>query len=127
MICHDAAIARFGEEERIMRISLLALLMMAFALPFSAQASDVELGEKVFKKRCVVCHNPLTQKRKIGPGLQGVFDRESESGIGKLTEAKLHEWLLNPKALKSNTRMPKYGAMQDLANRQAVIDYLKTL
>jgi len=111
----------------MMRISLLALLMMAFALPMSAQAADAELGEKVFKKRCVVCHNPLTHKRKIGPGLQEVFERESEIGIGKLTEAKLHEWLENPKSLKPNTRMPKYGPMQDVEKRQAVIDYLKTL
>jgi len=111
----------------MMRISLLALLMMAFSLPVSVQAADAELGQKIFKKRCVVCHNPLTHQRKIGPGLQGVFERESESGIGALTEAKLHEWLRNPKSLKPNTRMPKYGPMQDSENRQAVIDYLKTL
>jgi len=111
----------------MMRISLLALLMAAFVIPLSAQAADAELGEKVFKKRCVVCHNPLTAQRKIGPGLKGVFERESESGIGTLTEARLHEWLQNPKSLKPNTRMPKYGPMQDDVSRQAVIDYLKTL
>jgi len=111
----------------MMRISLLALLMTAFALPLSVQAADAELGEQIFKKRCAVCHNPLTHQRKIGPGLQGVYERESESGIGKLTESRLHEWLENPKSLKPKTRMPKYGAMRDEVNRQAVIDFLKTL
>jgi cytochrome c2 len=111
----------------MIRISLLALIMTAFSMPLHALAVDAELGQKTFKKRCAVCHNPLTAQRKIGPGLQGVFGREAESGIGKLTEARLHEWLQNPKALKLNTRMPKYGPMQDAETRQAVIDYLKTL
>jgi cytochrome c2 len=111
----------------MMRISLLALLVVGFVLPMSAMAADAEMGEELFNKRCKVCHNPLTHQRKIGPGLQGVFGREAEGGIGVLSEAKLHEWLQNPKALKPNTRMPKYGPMQDVEQRQAVIDFLKTL
>lgn len=110
-----------------MRISLLVLVLFCFALPLSGFAADAELGEKIFNKRCKVCHNQLTHKRKIGPGLQGVYGREAEGGFGVLTEARLHEWLKNPKSLKPKTRMPKYGAMQDADKRQAVIDYLKTL
>lgn len=110
-----------------MRYSLIGLVIFCFALPFSGFAADAEQGEKIFNKRCKVCHNSLTQKRRIGPGLQGVFERESESGIGVLTEARLHEWLQNPKSLKPKTRMPKYGPMQDAGKRQAVIDFLKTL
>lgn len=111
----------------MMRILLLALVMVTFAMPLTAQADDAALGEETFKKRCAMCHNPLTAERKIGPGMVGVFGREAESGIGKLTESRLHEWLQNPKSLKPNTRMPKYGPMQDAGLRQAVIDYLKTL
>ncbi|MES0371657.1 MAG: c-type cytochrome [Mariprofundaceae bacterium] len=110
-----------------MRNLLLGLVAICFALPLSGFAADAELGEKIFNKRCKVCHNPLTHKRKIGPGLQGVYGRESESGVGVLTEAKLHEWLQSPKSLKPKTRMPKYGPMQDADKRQAVIDFLKTL
>ncbi|MDT8376054.1 MAG: c-type cytochrome [Mariprofundaceae bacterium] len=111
----------------MMRISLLALVFTLFAMPLYVQAADAELGEQIFNKRCAMCHNTVTAQRKIGPAMTGVFERESESGIGILTEARLHEWLENPKSLKPNTRMPKYGPMQDAANRQAVIDYLKTL
>jgi len=110
-----------------MRKSLLVLMMIGFSMPASALAEDVLSGEEIFKTRCNVCHNALTHQRKIGPGLQGVFGRESESGIGTLTEERLNQWLQNPKALKSNTRMPKYGQMQDPLQRQAVIEYLKTL
>jgi len=109
-----------------MRISLLALIMTVFAMPTAAMADATE-GEAIFKARCKVCHNPMTHQRKIGPGLQEVFGREAESGIGMLTEERLHQWLENPKALKPKTRMPKYGPMQDPIKRQAVIEYLKTL
>jgi len=110
-----------------MRNSLLVLMLIGFSMPGIALAEDTISGEDIFKARCKVCHNPLTHQRKIGPGLQEVFGRESESGIGTLTEERLHQWLQNPKALKSNTRMPKYGPMQDPLQRQAVIEYLKTL
>jgi len=110
-----------------MKKTIMAAVLLCLAMPVGAQAADAERGQEIFNTRCKVCHNPLTHKRKIGPGLQGVFGREAESGIGTLTEARIHEWLQNPKSIKPNTRMPKYGPMQDADQRQAVIDYLKTL
>ena len=110
-----------------MRNSLLALGLIGFSMPMSALAEDIIPGDELFKIRCQVCHNALTHQRKIGPGLQGVYGREAESGIGTLTEERLHQWLQNPGAIKPGTRMPKYGQMQDPLQRQAVIDYLKTL
>mgnify|MGYP005841435917 CR=1 FL=1 len=110
-----------------MRHSLLALMFIGFAMPANALAEDTISGEEIFKTRCKVCHNALTHQRKIGPGLKGVYGREAESGIGTLTEERINQWLQNPKALKPNTRMPKYGQMQDPLQRQAVIEYLKTL
>jgi len=110
-----------------MRNSFWLLALIGFIMPAEVVAEEIPAGEDIFKARCSVCHNPLTHKRKIGPGLQGVYGREAESGIGTLTEERLHQWLQNPKAIKPGTRMPKYGQMQDPLQRQAVIDYLKTL
>jgi len=110
-----------------MRYSLWLLVLAGFLMPAEIVADEALSGEEIFKTRCQVCHNALTHQRKIGPGLQGVFGREAESGIGTLTEARLHQWLQNPPAIKPGTRMPKYGQMQDPLQRQAVIDYLKTL
>ncbi len=115
-----------------MRISQFALLMTLLMAPTAIMAAEDTVseplsGEEIFKKRCKICHNALTHERKIGPGLQGVYGREAESGIGTLTEERINQWLQNPKALKPNTRMPKYGPMQDPLQRQAVIEYLKTL
>lgn len=108
-----------------MRIFLMALVAL-LAIPFAAQADDAELGKDIFMKRCKVCHN-TSADRKIGPGMQGVYGRQSESEIGSLTEETLHKWLQDPRSLKNNTRMPKYPDMQEQAKRQAVIDFLKTL
>ncbi|MFQ5581669.1 MAG: c-type cytochrome [Mariprofundaceae bacterium] len=105
-------------------IFLISILIFAFATP--VMAADAELGEKIFKRRCKVCHNQ-TYVRKVGPGLLGVVGREAESGIGTLTEARINEWIQNPRSIKPNTRMPKYNDMQDAEKRAAVIDYLKTL
>jgi cytochrome c2 len=109
-----------------MRWVMLLISVFAFAFAAPAMAADAEMGEKIFKRRCKVCHNP-GYVRKVGPGLLGVFEREAESGIGKLTETRLHEWLQNPRSVKPKTRMPKYNDMQDPEKRQAIIDYLKTL
>lgn len=108
-----------------MRILWMALAVL-LAVPASALADDSALGEQIFKKRCKVCHN-ASAERKVGPGLMGVYGREAVSGIGSLTEERLHQWLQNPRDLKPNTRMPKYAPMQDATKRQAVIDFLKTL
>lgn len=107
--------------------SLLVLMSIGFSMSGVALAEEPISGEEIFNTRCNVCHNALTHQRKIGPGLQGVYGREAESGIGTLTEERINQWLQNPKAIKPNTRMPKYGQMQDPLQRQAVIEYLKTL
>jgi cytochrome c2 len=110
-----------------MRKSLLVMMLAGFFMPGMATADEIIPGDELFKIRCKVCHNALTHQRKIGPGLQGVYGREAESGIGILNEERLHQWLQNPGAIKPGTRMPKYGQMQDPLQRQAVIEYLKTL
>lgn len=108
-----------------MRTYIMALVAVV-AMPLGAQAANAEMGHEIFNKRCKMCHNESAE-RKVGPGLRGVYGREAESGIGSLTEERLHQWLQNPRSLKSNTRMPKYADMQDDDARQSVIDFLKTL
>lgn len=53
----------------------------------------LEKGAKLFKsKTCSTCHN-LTDKKKIGPGLLGLFERLEEN---KKDEKWLKEFLKNP-------------------------------
>ncbi|MCK5505708.1 MAG: c-type cytochrome [Thermodesulfovibrionia bacterium] len=80
-------------------------------------------GEKVFKKKCKGCHT-TTAKKKMGPGLKGVFGKESTIA-GTLDDAGLTAWLKDPKAVNKKTKMPNPKLKDDQI--ASVIEYLKTL
>jgi len=48
----------------------------------SAATGDAAAGAAFAKKRCGVCHNLDSAKKKVGPGLQGVFNRKAGSMDG---------------------------------------------
>ncbi|MDH5638797.1 MAG: cytochrome c [Nitrospinota bacterium] len=88
-----------------------------------------EKAEKLFKRKCYMCHR-LSADPKVGPGLAGVTLRRSDEW--------LHEWLKSPKAMwkkgdpialelvkKYKKIMKNVGAMKDEKNRRLIIDYLK--
>ena len=88
--------------------------------------------------QCRACHQVEAGEHGIGPSLAGVFgatagtteDFEfsaamSESGMA-WNEANLHAYLANPREAMPGNVMA-YPGMRDEAQRQAVIDYLKTL
>ena len=110
-------------------ITILALLLAAFpafAADGLSKADKIALGKSIFENRCIICHNN-THVRKVGPGLEGVYGRQAESGIGILNDELLHRWLKDPRSVKPSTVMPKYGPVQDDTIRGAVIEFLKTL
>jgi cytochrome c len=122
-----------------MRVNaLVAAISIApfFASPSLAQ--DAAAGEKVFAK-CKACHVANEDKNKIGPSLKGLIGRTAgthagfkyspamvEAGKGGLVwdEAKLSEYLKDPKAMVKGTKMAFVGLKKDdeIAN---VIAYLK--
>lgn len=94
-----------------------------------AMAQDLEAGEKLFMRKCYMCHR-LSDGTKVGPGLLGVTQRRSEKW--------LHEWLENPKEMlakgdpvavelvaKYKKVMSKISAMKKEQNRIDVIAFLK--
>ena len=101
-------------------ISLAATIAL---LTVGASISFAGGGEKVFKKKCKGCHT-TTAKKKMGPGLKGVFGRDSAIA-GKLDEAGLTAWLKDPKAINKKTKMPNPKLKDDQI--ALVIEYLKTL
>jgi len=111
---------------------VLSLPGMAFA------EGDAEAGKKVFKK-CAACHVVDSDKKKVGPSLQGVIGRTAgtkegfkyskvmiaagEDGLVWDDEA-LKGYLANPKKYMKGNKMSFAGLKKeaDLAN---VIAYLK--
>ncbi len=107
------------------------------ALPTVALAQDAEAGKKVFNK-CTPCHNiGPGAKNKVGPELNGVLGRPAgsiegfnysdamkKSGI-TWDDAKLHEWLTDPKKLVPGTKMI-FPGVKDEIERDDLIAYLES-
>ena len=105
----------------------MAVLAVSSSFVF---AGDAKKGAKLFKKRCKACHT-IDGKKKVGPTLKGVADRESASkGMKgyKLDDAGMTAWLKAPKKVFPKSKMAKLfkvklkdGEIADL------VAYLKTL
>lgn len=119
-------------------IAILAAIPAVVAWAGQSQAQDAAAGEKVFAK-CKACHVADEDKNKIGPSLKGIVGRPAgahptfkyspamiDAGKGGLVwdDAKLAEYLKDPKGLVKGTKMVFPGLKKDdeIAN---VIAYLK--
>ena len=106
--------------------------------PAQAQEGDPAAGKQVFNK-CRACHDAEAEKNKVGPHLVGVVGRPAASIEGfnysanmkelaaaglVWDEAKLAEYLANPKALvpKGKMAFPGLKKEEEIAD---VIAYLK--
>ena len=94
--------------------------------------SMTQIGEKIFKNRCTICHKP-TKEKLIGPGLAQIFgsQRELEGGSSVVAnENYLRESILNPaaKIVKGypNQMTPFSGALSE-EELSGLIEYLKVL
>jgi cytochrome c len=117
---------------------VFAVISVAAMTTSHAWAQDAAAGEKVFAK-CKTCHVADQDKNKVGPSLKGVIGKQAgvhegfkyspamvEAGKAGLVwdDAKLSEYLKNPKAVVKGTKMAFPGLKKDdeIAN---VIAYLK--
>jgi|GEM_PF-1667272 len=113
----------------LIRTTLLTALLV---MPLSVQAAgSVEQGRFTFKTYCMFCHqdpeHPDESQYRIRNGLdiRGIVDGESTIGLGFLDEARLTEFLKNPKAMKADTQMMRMPMNdQQIAD---VIAYMRTL
>ena len=46
----------------------------------TAKAGDLAKGKDLFESKCIVCHIPDSNEKKIGPGLKGVKGGKLPSG-----------------------------------------------
>jgi ubiquinol-cytochrome c reductase cytochrome c subunit len=61
-----------------MSARLVAVLVVAAALPAGAHASLVQKGERLYGRYCVACHGPQGAGRSIAPSLRGVGARAAD-------------------------------------------------
>jgi len=121
-------------------IALAAAAAITLASGAAFAEGDAAKGEKVFKK-CQACHDASAEKNKVGPHLVGIVGRQAASvegykygegisakagEIGAWDEAKLMEYLADPKAfVGGKTKMAFKLSKED--ERADVVAYLKSL
>ena len=82
---------------------------------------DATKGKEVFEAKCIVCHNPDSKEKKIGPGLQGIKDGKLPSGKNATHEVILE--IVNA----GGGGMPAYKELLTDEEKTDVIAYVLTL
>ena len=111
--------------------AVLALLLMLAAAP-----AEAATGEALFNDKCGDCHtvgaasgDAPTLKGVVGRKIASLTDFQYSAALkakdGVWTEAALNAFLADPKGFAPGTAM--FGGASDPADRQAIIDYLKTV
>ncbi len=87
-----------------------------------APAADIGAGAELFQTRCSVCHFTDSRDKKVGPGLQGMFQMPAMPTSG---------WPMNEENLRKQFKtpfkeMPSFDYLKE-EEVDALIAYLKTL
>jgi cytochrome c len=120
---------------RLHGVVALGLLAAASLASAPARAANEE-GEKVFKRYCAACHTTEAGKNRVGPSLAGIVGRKAgtvpgfnyspankNSGV-EWDEAKLDEYLTDPKKFMPGNKMVFAGVKKD-DERKALVAFLK--
>lgn len=126
---------------RILTISA-AILIGAAAIAGTGALSAANVapaGKKVFNSNCAVCHSDAAKGgATIGPRLYGVVGRKAGTVKGYdyskamlnaglvWTPSNLENYIADPKKVVPGDKMP-YAGLKDVAKRDALVQYLKTL
>ena len=119
-----------------MRIILSIVAATLAAQPAFAQAADPAAGQRTFLQ-CRACHTlKAGEKHLNGPNLHRMFGSKAASKPGYAyspalakagftwTDAKLDEWLANPRSFLPGNKM-MFAGVKDPAARRNLIAYLK--
>jgi len=104
----------------VLRATALGVTMVALAA--AAGKGDPAAGKQLFQKQCAVCHYADSQKKKMAPGLKGLFRKDKMENGKKPTEANVRA-----RIDQGGNGMPEYRNMIGEAQKDDVVAYLKTL
>jgi cytochrome c oxidase subunit 2 len=89
----------------------------------------VARGEELMRARtCMACHSiqGISTRSRVGPDLTNMAQRQQIAGVVPYSTAAMHDWLIDPAALKPGTTMPRLNLSdEDIAALVAYMDTLK--
>jgi cytochrome c len=116
------------------RLSFLAVVALTTIQAGASTAAD---GQQAFNNSCRTCHTIKQADNRLGPSLFGVVGRKAgtlpeyrfspameNSGV-TWDETNLDKFIAEPEAVINGNAMKPYGGLSDVAQRKAIIDYLK--
>ena len=131
---------RAAKSATVIRLGLVTTILLASSA-YAGTSEDVKRGEVIFASRCALCHDDSPHMlNDVGPALFGVVNRTVGSVQGyryspvlkaagrrgdRWTIWRLNRLLTEPTRAYYGTSMP--AAIDDPANRRAMLAYLKTL
>jgi cytochrome c len=89
----------------------------------AADKGDAAKGKDVFESNCSVCHNADSTEKKMGPGLKGLFKRETLVNKKKVSDANVLDLIEKG----SPGGMPAFGDQLSDQEKADVLAYLKSL
>jgi hypothetical protein len=85
-------------------------------------AKTPQTSAELFKANCVICHHSDSKKKKVGPGLLGLFKGAKLPESGEpVTDENVRRRIVN-----GGEKMPPFKHLSD-AELKALVDYLKSL
>lgn len=83
----------------------------------------VTRGKALFGKKCAVCHNAESERRKIGPGLKGLNHRGTFRVNGnKVNDKTLKTWIEN-----GDNQMPPFKDALSADEIRDLVQYVRAL
>ncbi|MGT2504709.1 cytochrome c family protein (plasmid) [Bradyrhizobium guangxiense] len=118
------------------KLGLLALAIVAFQTPASAQQGDASSGRQAFRV-CAACHSLEPDRNMTGPSLAGLWGRKAgglasferysdalkSSGI-IWDDRSLDSWLTDPDRMVPDNEMP-FNGIKDARMRADLLAFLK--
>jgi mono/diheme cytochrome c family protein len=99
-----------------------ALLIVTLAAAIASRAQSDASGKDLFNQHCASCHFTETTAQKIGPGLKGLYKRQTFADGKKITDATVTRWIE-----AGGKDMPGFKETLKPEQLRALISYLKTL
>jgi cytochrome c len=87
----------------------------------TSKSAEITRGKKVYDAQCEICHFNATTKKKIGPGLKGLYKRGVYANGKKVDDASLRAWIE-----KGGKDMPGFKDSLTASEIRDLIAYIKT-
>jgi mono/diheme cytochrome c family protein len=119
---NGSAAVKHGSAASSVGFLAFALLIMALAAAIASGAQSDASGKDLFSQHCASCHFTETTAQKIGPGLKGLYKRQTFADGKKITDASVTRWIE-----AGGKDMPGFKETLKPEQIRALISYLKTL